>query len=549
MLKKLAAIFLFSFIVSSSVEGQVHRTHPQTSSVKKTTTRNLSPTKNLASQKKKQVVVQKRPQRPLVAKRPQTPRALTTKRASTRTATITQRRSQKTTSVSKRQVVAKKTSSQSVVRAKPQAKQTSLQRKRTASIKTVSNIRSRQTANPKAQLHPQQKTSVIQKRQSSQPALKGNPPRQTPLATKTPVNRTSANRNAPRKTDYLSLLPYHNRENAKAGGLDKLLARDMSGQGKTLAVIEFSGEWKVLKEAMNGKAGFLPPQLKANYKANFLTPIGGPGLHPEEKNDWLRNREGSPYHGSSVSSVVLDLAPQAKILPVSTYLCRHTDQFYDTADALMDLSRRPDVNVINISSGYTNLKIESITQIKNGIEERLIKTIYRPKLLEAFKAVTKAGKVVVIAAGNEGKNVDIPDFVKAEENLNREELVGHLMQELDAETRQSIVLAGSYDRMTNTIACYSNKPGSLKNAQDAFLFAPGNHVTNFSKKDDVAIGTSFAAPYICAAIANLASKRNITPKRAVQALKETADKRPDVRTYGRGIIRADKALEYLERAY
>ncbi|MBX9806066.1 MAG: S8 family serine peptidase [Alphaproteobacteria bacterium] len=110
-------------------------------------------------------------------------------------------------------------------------------------------------------------------------------------------------------------------------------------------------------------------------------------------------------------------------------------------------------------------------------------------------------------------------------------------------------MAGSCDPDTRTITSYSNKPGSLKNAQDAFLFAPGNHVTNFAKKDDVAVGTSFAAPYICAAIANLASKRNITPKRAVQALKETAERRPDVRTYGRGIIRADKALEYLERAY
>jgi uncharacterized protein YdbL (DUF1318 family) len=182
---------------------------------------------------------------------------------------------------------------------------------------------------------------------------------------------------------------------------------------------------------------------------------------------------------------------------------------------------------------------------EGSTEEYLYKTIYPPILIEAFKAVAKAGKVVVIAAGNEAEAIDLPQFRRL--GQGGEELAGYLMHELDAETRQSIVLAGSYDRMTNTIACYSNRAGSLKNVQESFLLAPGNHVTNFAKNDDVAIGTSFAAPYICAAIANLASKRNITPKRAVQALKETAERRPDVRTYGRGIIRADKALELLER--
>ncbi|MBX9806067.1 MAG: S8 family serine peptidase [Alphaproteobacteria bacterium] len=552
-LKTLAAIFMFSFIVSSSLEGRVHA-RPQSSSVKKKTPTGLVLTKNLSSQKKKQVVVQKRPQRPLVAKRPQARKTLAAKRPPTRKLAATQKAPQTTTRVNKRQVAAKKTPPRTVVRARSQANQTALQRKRNLPTKTTPNRRPRQTANPKAQLQPQQKTSLAQKRQSSQPAFKGNPPRQTPLVTKTPVNRTSANRNTPRKTDYLSLLPFHNRENAKAGGLDKLLAKDMNGGGQTVAVIELSGEWKPLKEAMNGKAGFLSPQLKANYKANFLTPIGGPDLHPEEKNDWLRDRDridggDSSYHGSSVSSVILDFVPQAKILPVSTYLCRHTDRFYDTADALMDLSRRSDVSIINMSSGYTKSTSYLKTEYKpDGTEIDLFKRIYNPKLAEAFKAIAKAGKVVVIAAGNEGKPIDTPQFWPSGKR-GVKELVGQLMQELDAGTRQSIIVVGSCDPDTRTITPYSNKPGLLKNIQESFLLAPGNHVTNFAKKDDMAIGTSFAAPYVCAAIANLASKRNITPKRAVQALKETAERRPDVRTYGRGIIRADKALEYLERAY
>jgi hypothetical protein len=126
------------------------------------------------------------------------------------------------------------------------------------------------------------------------------------------------------------------------------------------------------------------------------------------------------------------------------------------------------------------------------------------------------------------------------------ELAGHLMKELDPETRKSIILAGSCALEERKIAAYSNKPGALKNAQEAFLIAPGHYATSYN--DDVAIGTSFAAPYICAAIANLTSNRKFSPKRAVQALKDSAERRLDVGTYGRGIIRADKALELLERA-
>ncbi|KAB2832180.1 MAG: S8 family serine peptidase, partial [Caedimonadaceae bacterium] len=288
----------------------------------------------------------------------------------------------------------------------------------------------------------------------------------------------------------------------------------MKGQGQTVAVIELSGEWQQIKDVANGKYGKLPPERKANYKFNFLTPIGGPGLHPEEMNDWVRDRGNDFYHGSGVSSVVLDLAPQAKVLPVSTYLFWHSDEFYDVADALMDLSRRSDVGIINMSSGYAQYTHSLKTVHKqDGTKINLFKTIYRPKLVEAFKAVAKAGKVVVIAAGNQGIPIQVPEFVTSEENVRRQDLFGHLMQELDPETRQSVILAGSYDPETRKIASYSNKPGSLKNAQDAFLFAPGKHLQQYDYM--VGDGTSLAAPYICATIANLASKRNITPKRAV----------------------------------
>ena len=266
LLKNLAALFLFSFIASSTVEGRVHsHARPQVSSFKKTTTRNIAPTKNLSPQRKKQVVAQKRPPRPLVAKRLQARRTLIAKRPPPRKVAVTQKGPLKATPINKRQVVAKRTPSRVVGRAQRQVRQTSLQRKKVSPVKTAPNVRSRQAANSKLQYQHQQKTSLTQRRRPSQPAFKGSSRRQALLAKRTFANQTFVNRNAPLKTDYLSLLPFHTQNNAKVGGLDKLLAKDMKGQGQTIAVIELSGGWQQIKDAANGKYGNLSPERKSNY--------------------------------------------------------------------------------------------------------------------------------------------------------------------------------------------------------------------------------------------------------------------------------------------
>ncbi|MBY0501080.1 MAG: S8 family serine peptidase [Alphaproteobacteria bacterium] len=514
----LSIIALFCLTISSPLEGRSHsstRHHAQTTKKKTQVLSHIT-------QKKQHQVERKRPTRVTTVKQLRSRRAIALKK-----------RPQKT-------VVTKRSPSRlTQLKQKPQLKRVALQRRKSPSSKAIPHKRTRRLSASPVSQH-QRKASLVQKKQTSQIAFKRTQAKQHLQ------QKTSAHRNIPqKKADYLSLLPYHDQQRAKDGGLDKLLTKDMKGQGQTVAVIELSGVWKDLKDAINDNKGPLSPSLKANYKSNFLAPIGGPGLHPEQMNEWIRDC-GNLSHGSSVASVILDMAPQAKVLPVSTYNTYGSSQFYDTADALMDLSRRPDVSIINMSSGFTKFNV-TLKKIRNksGREEELAKRIYPPKLTEAFKAVAKAGKVVIIAARNDGKPIDTPRFFP-EGQIGTHELVGYLMQELDPETRKSIILAGSCDLEERKIAAYSNKPGALKNAQEAFLLAPGHYATSFD--NDVAIGTSFAAPYICAAIANLTSHRKISPKRAVQALKDTAERRPDVATYGRGIIRADKALELLERA-
>jgi hypothetical protein len=333
--------------------------------------------------------------------------------------------------------------------------------------------------------------------------------------------------------------------------LDQLYAKNLWGQGQTVGVIEYSGQWGDMKDVSNNKLGFVSREIRERYNRNFLPPIGGPGLHPEKTNEWVLLASGNTSHGSDVSSVIMDLAPQTKVLPVSTYNCfeegsqpRH---FYDSSDALMTLAQRKDVGIINISGGW----IETMPSEgkrendKNGKEIFLCKTVYTPRLLEAFKAIAKAGKVVVLAAGNQGSEIRPPHFSQNTERGSSYEFIGHLLENLDAETRKSILIAGNVNPNTHKLCASSNKPGNSIKAQERFVGAPGHHMLSYV--DYVVTGTSFSAPYLCAAVA-LLSSRGYAPKRVVNALLQTAQKDPDIRTYGRGrMIRADKALEWLEK--
>lgn len=345
---------------------------------------------------------------------------------------------------------------------------------------------------------------------------------------------------------YLSQLKPHTQRNAQLGGFDRLYDKNHYGQGQTVAVIECSGEWSEMQNVINNNHGNLSLEIRENYKRNFLTSMGDPQgrLHPDEKNDWIRSKNKGPYHGSLVSSVILDLAPQAKVQPVSTYYCPLSRQFYDTADAMIALSQRGDVGVINISSGYIDSTLEEkIEYNADGTLKRMYKIVYTPKLVEAFKTVAKAGKVVVMAAGNTGENIHPPEFMQQGKTKGGK-FIGHLLKTLDSETRQSLIISGNLNPSTCALNEHSNKPGNWAEAQERFLCASGYHMLAY--RDELVGGTSYAAPNICAALANLCSLPGVTPIRAARALLNTADPGLDPTQYGRGRMNAARALEWLE---
>lgn len=391
-----------------------------------------------------------------------------------------------------------------------------------------------------------QQSSVkkTRKNQRSRPAVSNKQQRQQVRARRKhpqAVTRRRAQVRPPSVESYLTQLNAHNQRNAQIGGMDKLYSKNLLGQGKTVAVVEHSGTWAEMQDLVNSSQGFLSKSVRERYKNNFLPSIGqGRGGDPNVAHEWDHRKL---YHGSKVASVVLDLAPHTKVLPVSTY--HSSSEKYRITEALMDLSRRPDVSVINISSGCleSNKENQACGYKADGTVNYKFKCVYSPKILNAFKAIASTGKVIVFAAGNEGGELLGDEFLSEIQRFQRD--MGYLAENLDPETRKSIIFAGALDPETRASMGYSNRPGQMKKAQDMFLFAPTNH--KLSYKDDIVGGTSNSAPYICAAITNLLSRfPRMTAKQAAQALLESADKKPDVRTYGRGIIRADKALDILE---
>lgn len=451
----------------------------------------------------------------------------------------------------KKQHVTIKRDRKSAITRKRQSHQGVVSRKQQHRNRPVAK-RGKQTSLPQqAPIHPTLTPSPLPQQALEQPIFT-SPPLPQQALTQSPLLQQALTQ-PPLPTTPFSLLNAYHKKNARLGGLDQLFERGLLGQGHhgrdlIVGVIEHSGVWGEMDDVRNHRTGNLPDQVRANYQRNFLPPLAGPGRDPHERNETIRATPYySPNHGSRVASVVMDLAPQTKVLPVSTNRDRF-HQPYSLLQALIDLSQRNDVNIINFSGGYADVATESQPNghYADGTPRYSYKTIFTPQLIAAFQETARAGKVIVIAAGNEGKEMHPPEFT-SHGRQEHSQVYHHLLENLDADTRQSIILAGNLDADTRTINAYSNKPGPTPEVQERFLFAPAGQVKISYLDNTINGGTSYAAPLVCAAIAGLCSKSSrITPRIAMNALLDSADRHPDVRTYGRGIIRADKALELLE---
>ncbi len=213
---------------------------------------------------------------------------------------------------------------------------------------------------------------------------------------------------------------------------------------------------------------------------------------------------------------------------------------------MIDLVGRKDINIINVEGCHCIYDISVREYVLNGIPKYEYKYSLPKKLINAYKSVTKAGKIIIHAAGNEGEELQPYQFSETQ-TIFYSPYFFDLLDKLNSEEKLSIAIVGNLDPDTRSAIASSNKPGKRTDAQERFLFAPAGKVKLSYTGEVFNGGTSLAAPYICAAVANLLSKsKTLTPKKALNILLESSEKQQDVATYGRGIIRASRALEVLD---
>ncbi|MBP6950724.1 MAG: S8 family serine peptidase [Alphaproteobacteria bacterium] len=178
-------------------------------------------------------------------------------------------------------------------------------------------------------------------------------------------------------------------------------------------------------------------------------------------------------HGTHVAGIILGLAPQTEIIPIKV-LGIGGDQAFVKA---LNIAASSPAHIVNISMrlSYTHKKLN-------------------PNIRDALLHLAKEGKLIVIAAGNEGLSLMENAYTKSLVELAHNPLM---------EGRLLLAGASSYKNGTETLAKFSNFPGnnSLQFAQSYFITAPGEQITSTVTGGGIGekSGTSMAAPMIVGA--------------------------------------------------
>lgn len=178
-------------------------------------------------------------------------------------------------------------------------------------------------------------------------------------------------------------------------------------------------------------------------------------------------------HGTHVAGIISSLAPQVEIIPIKIESFGGDQSFVKA----LQLAAASPAHIVNISMrlSYTGREIS-------------------PNVRTALFHLAQAGKLIVIAAGNESAPLMEHAYTSSLVELSNNPLMkGRLL----------LVGASSYKNGTETLAEFSNFPGTCAFGipQTYFITAPGEQITStvtgglFGEKS----GTSMAAPMVAGA--------------------------------------------------
>lgn len=237
------------------------------------------------------------------------------------------------------------------------------------------------------------------------------------------------------------------------------------------------------------------------------------------------DKEGYKFesHGTHVTGIILSLAPQVQVIPIKVGFLGGDQAF---VRALNRAASSP-AQIVNISMRLSHTGRE-----------------LSPNVRQALLDLAQAGKLVVIAAGNDSSPLLRSAYTKSLVDLTHHPLM---------KGRLILTGASSYKNGSETRANFSNYPGkgAFGMAQTYFITAPGDKISSaitgglFGEKS----GTSMATP-IVVGIASLIkqafpflSAEGISTLLLKSARKVSLDGKDLPRhQFGRGIVNFKSAL-------
>lgn len=284
----------------------------------------------------------------------------------------------------------------------------------------------------------------------------------------------------------------------------------LDGKGVTVAIIDegFDPSHSFLKDQMS------PYRYNTNNKTRDVS----------ETLVFENGRYAFESHGTHVTGIISSLAPQVNIIPIKVGGFGGDQAF---VKALQIAASSP-AHIVNISMRLSHTGREM-----------------SPNVRLALIQLAKAGKLIVIAAGNEGTPLMQNAYTASLVELAQDPLV---------ESRLLLAGASSYKNGTETLAEFSNYPGnsSFGIAQAYFITAPGDHITSTITGGDFGekSGTSMAAPMVVGAASLLKEAfphfraEDLAQLLLTSARKVSLDGKDLPRIYfGAGIVNLKSALE------
>lgn len=316
-----------------------------------------------------------------------------------------------------------------------------------------------------------------------------------------------------------------------------------TGAGVTLAVID-SG----LATSAQEFAGINPIPPSAQYSVFMQSTTTGSST----TYSYIYNKDGAlgadpQNHGSAVSALIFGqtygFAPDVQPMFIGDAIPNTADQqYYPTLQALITPVMQQSPSVINMSK--SGCEIDNEPTYSSALSQQ-----------KDFAPINQAGDELVCAAGNQGQ--DLTKVMVSKTVSDTKDMPNPSYQTPWAKVtgfKSMVIMAGAID-IHKQLDGYSNYPGSDPDMQARFLVAPGDvqdiHLKSDNKTETSTwwywTGTSFSAPLVSAAIADLMSaKQGLTAQQAAQALLDTADKNftgYDPAKYGQGIIDVKAALQ------